>query len=236
MKKILLFTALVIATLQLTAANVDLMTAQQSAQRFLMSKTAKGQIAASTPAIKWTQEVKNSTNATQTVYYIVNTDKGYVIVSGDDRARQVLACGDMPLESMNDIPENMQFFLDMYKAELEYLQAHPGQVVKTRNTSRGETVLPLLTTTWQQGGTNGRSPYNRLCPQTGGQYCLVGCAAVSLSQVMNYWKYPAGSPALPAYVGPRGVAVPALPAYTFDWNNMLDSYKNNNWSEDERDA
>ena len=236
MKKILLFTAMVIATLQLTAANVDLMTAQQSAQRFLMSKTAKGQITASTPAIKWTQEVKNSTNVTQTVYYIVNTDKGYVIVSGDDRARQVLACGDMPLESMNDIPENMQFFLDMYKAEMEYLQAHPGQVVKTRNTSRGETVLPLLTTTWQQGSTNGRSPYNRLCPQTGGQYCLVGCAAVSLSQVMNFWKYPAGSPALPAYVGERGVEVPALPAYTFDWNNMLDSYKNNNWSEDERDA
>ena len=236
MKKILLFTALVIATLQLTAANVDLMTAQQSAQRFLMNKAAKGQIAASTPAIKWTQEVKNSTNATQTVYYIVNTDKGYVIVSGDDRGRQVLACGDMPLESMNDIPENMQFFLDMYKAELEYLQAHPGQVVKTRNTSRGETVAPMLTTLWQQGGTNGRSPYNRLCPQTGGQYCLVGCAAVSLSQVMNYWKYPAGSPALPAYVGPRGVAVPALPAYTFDWNNMLDKYVNSNWSEAQRDA
>ncbi len=236
MKKILFLAALVMASLQLTAANVDLATAQQNAQRFLMSQTAKGRLMNSTPTIKWTHEVKNSKDVTLAAYYIVNTDKGYVIVSGDDRARQVLACGDMPLESMNDIPENMQFFLDMYKAEMEYLQAHPGQVVKTRNTSRGETVLPLLTTTWQQGSTNGRSPYNRLCPQTGGQYCLVGCAAVSLSQVMNFWKYPAGSPALPAYVGERGVEVPALPAYTFDWNNMLDSYKNNNWSEDERDA
>ena len=236
MKKIFLFTALVIAALQLTAANVDLMTAQQSAQRFLMSKTAKGQIAASTPSIMWTHEVKNSTNANQAVYYIVNTDKGYVIVSGDDRGREVLAYGDMPLESMNNIPVNMQFFLDMYKAEMEYLQAHPGQVVKTRNTNRGVTVEPLLTTLWQQGSNNGRSPYNRLCPQTGGQTCLVGCAAVSLSQVMNYWEYPAGSPALPAYTGDRGVFVPALPAYTFDWANMRDSYKNDNWTTAERDA
>ena len=236
MKKFLLFAALVIASLSLTAANVDLATAQQSAQRFLMSQTAKGRFMTSAPAIKWTHEVKNSSNAAQTAYYIVNTDKGYVIVSGDDRARTVLAYGDGSLEDMNNIPDNMQFFLDMYKAEMEYLQAHPGQVVKTRSASRGESVAPMLSTLWQQGSTNGRSPYNRLCPQTGGSYCLVGCAAVSMAQVMNFWKYPAGSPALPAYVGTRGVAVPALPAYTFDWNNMLNKYENSNWTEAQRDA
>ena len=236
MKKFLLFTAMVIASLPLTAANVDLATAQQSAQRFLMSQTAKGRFMTSAPAIKWTHEVKNSSNAAQTAYYIVNTDKGYVIVSGDDRARTVLAYGDGSLEDMNNIPDNMQFFLDMYKVEMEYLQAHPGQVVKTRSASRGESVAPMLSTLWQQGSTNGRSPYNRLCPQTGGSYCLVGCAAVSMAQVMNFWKYPAGSPALPAYVGTRGVAVPALPAYTFDWNNMLNKYENSNWTEAQRDA
>ena len=236
MKKILLITALVIASLQLTAANVDMATAQQSAQRFLMNQTAKGRLMASAPTIKWTQEVKNSNNAALAAYYIVNTDKGYVIVPGDDRAREVLAYGDGPLEDMNNIPENMQFFLDMYKAEMEYLQAHPGQVVKTRNITRGESVEPMLTTLWQQGTTNGRSPYNRLCPQSNGSYCLVGCAAVSLSQVMNFWEYPASSPALPAYTGERGVFVPALPAYDFDWANMRDSYKNDNWTEAERDA
>ena len=236
MKKIYLLAALVLATLQLTAANVDLATAQQSAQRFLMSQTAKGQFMTSAPTIKWTHEVMNSSNVALAAYYIVNTDKGYVIVSGDDRAREVLAYGDQTLESMNDISENMQFFLDMYKAEMEYLQAHPGEVVKTRNTNRGESVAPMLTTLWQQGSTSGRSPYNKLCPQSNGSYCLVGCAAVSLSQVMNYWEYPASSPALPAYTGERGVFVPALPAYNFDWANMRDTYKNDNWTEAERDA
>ena len=235
MKKTLFLAALVFACLQSLAADVDLKTAQNKATDFLMSQTRNG-IMSSAPTVKWIHEVKNSSNVAQTVFYIVNTDKGYVIVSGDDRAREILAYGDGPLEDMNNIPENMQFFLDMYQAEMEYLQAHPGQVVKTRNTTRGVSVEPMLTTTWQQGSTNGRSPYNRLCPQTGGQYCLVGCAAVSLSQVMNYWEYPASSPALPAYTGERGVFVPALPAYDFDWANMRDSYKNDNWSTAERDA
>ena len=236
MKKILFLATLLLAAMQVTAANVDMTTAQQTAQRFLMSQTAKGKLNASMPTVKWTHEVMNSNNATQAVYYIVNTDRGYVIVSGDDRAREVLAYGDGMLEDMNNIPENMQFFLDMYKAEMEYLQAHPGEVVKTRNANLGQSVEPLLTTLWQQGSNNGRSPYNRLCPKSGGSTCLVGCAAVSLAQVMNYWKYPAGSPALPAYTGERGVYVPALPAYTFDWAHMRNTYKNENWTEEERDA
>ncbi len=236
MKKILFLAALLLAAMPVLAGNVDLSTAQSKATDFLRTKAFKSRLMTSAPTIKWTHEVKNSSNAALAAYYIVNTDKGYVIVSGDDRAREILAYGDGCLESMNDLPDAMQFFLDMYKAEMEYLQAHPGQVVKKRNASRGISVAPMLTTLWNQGSTNGRSPYNRLCPKVGGMTCLVGCAAVSLAQVMNYWEYPASSPALPAYVGERGVAVDSLPAYDFDWANMRDSYKNDNWSEDERDA
>ena len=76
-KKLLFLSALVLAALQVTAANVDLATAQQSAKQFLMSQ-AKGRLNASAPTIQWTQEVKNSSNATQAAYYIVNTDRGYV--------------------------------------------------------------------------------------------------------------------------------------------------------------
>ncbi len=110
MKKVLLLAALVFVSLQLTAANVDLATAQQSAQRFLVSQTAKGRLMTSAPAIKWTQEVKTSSNAAQAAYYIVNTDRGYVIVAGDDRAREILAYGEGQLDNLNDLPEAMQLF------------------------------------------------------------------------------------------------------------------------------
>ena len=236
MKKLTSLFALLFATLQILAANVDLATAQSKALQFMCGHAANGRMMAASPSVKWVHEVKNSSNAALAAYYIVNTDKGYVIVAGDDRAREVLAYGDGTLDSMNDLPEAMQFFLDMYKAEMESLQAHPGMTVKKRLTSRGISVAPMLTTLWNQGSTNGRSPYNRLCPKLAGMTCLVGCAAVSLAQVMNYWEYPESSPALPSYTGPRGVYVSELPEYTFDWANMRDTYRNDNWTEAERDA
>lgn len=221
MKKILVLTALVFAAMQLTAANVDLSTAQQTAQRFLMSQTAKGRFMTSAPTVKWTHEVKNSSNVSLAAYYIVNTEKGYVIVAGDDRAREVLAYGDQPLKDMNDIPDNMQFFLNLYKAEMEYLQAHPGLMVNKRANRGGVSVEPLLKTAWAQS-----KPYNMQCPRVGRNYCMVGCTATSLAQVMKFWEYPEKAPALPAYQCPDSkINVPALPEYTFDWDNMWDTYE-----------
>ena len=227
MKKILLLAALVFAALQLTAANVDLATAQQSAQRFLMSQAVQGRFMTSAPSVKWTHEVKNSSNAAVAAYYIVNTDKGFVIVSGDDRAREILAYGDCALESLNDLPEGMQLFLDMYQKQMEYLYAHPGLAVLKAPAKRGGiSVEPMFTTAWNQG-----KPYNMKTPRKGygsDPYCKVGCSAVALAQVMKYWEYPEMSPALPGYTTKtHGYVMDVLPEYTFDWDNMLDSYKTN---------
>ena len=223
MKKILLLAALVVASLQLTAANVDLATAKQSAQRFLMSQTANGRLMASQPTIMSTREVKNSSNVAQAAYYIVNTDRGYVIVAGDDRAREILAYGEGQLENLNDLPEAMQLFLNMYQKQMEYLQAHPGLKVQKAIYRGGVSVGPLLTTAWNQG-----KPYNMKTPKKGsGQdpYCKVGCSAVALAQVMRYWEYPTTSPALPGYTCPTsGYVIDPLPEYTFDWEHMRDSY------------
>ncbi len=223
MKRILFLCALVFAAMQLTAANVDLATAKQSAQRFLVSQTASGRFMTSAPTIKWTHEVKNSSNASQAAYYIVNTDKGYVIVAGDDRAREILAYGDGQLDNLNDLPEAMQMFLDMYQKQMEYLQAHPGLMVQKGINRGGVSVGPLLTTAWNQG-----KPYNMKTPRKGsGQdpYCKVGCSAVALAQVMRYWEYPTVSPALPGYTCPTsGYVIDDLPEYSFDWANMRDTY------------
>ena len=220
MKKILLLAALVLASLQLTAANVDLATAQQTAQRFLKNQTVNGRFMASAPTIKWTHEVKNTSNVTLTAFYIVNTSNGYVIVSGDDRAKEVLAYGNGTLSSINDLPEAMQYFLDIYQKQMEYLQAHPGLVVK-KNVNRGAvSIEPLLKTEWAQG-----KPYNMRCPRVGRDYCMVGCTATSLAQVMKYWEYPEKAPAMDGYTcKDSGIQVPALDEYTFDWENMWDTY------------
>ena len=221
MKKFLFLAALALAAMQVTAANVDKATAQQSAQRFLMSQTAPGRLMTSAPIVKWTYEAK-SINA-QAAYYVVSTDKGYVIVAGDDRAREVLAYGDGSLENINDLPEAVHYFLDIYQKRMEYLLAHPDMMVQKRSATRGVSVGPLLTTAWTQD-----KPYNWKTPKKGygsRPYCKVGCSAVALAQVMKYWEYPATSPALPGYTCPTsGYVIEDLPVYTFDWDNMLDTY------------
>ena len=220
MKKMTFLATLLLVAVQALAGNVDLATAKQKAAAFMGSNAVKGRMMSSAPTVKWVHEVKNSSNALQAAYYIVNTNSGYVIVAGDDRAKDILAYGDYPLTDLNDIPDNMQFFLNLFKAELEYLQAHPGLMVEKRVNRGGVSIEPMLTTEWGQG-----KPYNMRCPRVGRDYCMVGCTANALAQVMKYWEYPAKSAAMPGYTCPEsGIQVPALPEYTFDWDNMWDSY------------
>lgn len=224
MRKLLLIAALLFAATSVMAGNVDLLTAQTKAANFLKSKAPQGRLMTSAPTVKWTHEVKNSSNASLAAYYIVNTDKGYVIIAGDDRSREILAYGEGTLTDLNDLPEAVQYFLDIYQKQMEYLQAHPGMMPQKFYKNRGISVEPLLQTEWSQG-----KPYNMKTPKKGygsDPYCKVGCAAVALGQVMRYWEYPTTSPALPGYTCPTsGYVLEDLPEYTFDWANMLNYYR-----------
>ena len=226
MRKLLFLAAFLFAATSVMAGNVDLLTAQTKAANFLKSKAPQGRLMTSTPTVKWTHEVKNSSNASLAAYYIVNTDKGYVIVAGDDRARDILAYGEGTLTDMNDLPEAAQYFLDIYQKQMEYLQAHPGLIPQKYYKNRGISVEPLLQTAWSQG-----KPYNMKTPKKGygsDPYCKVGCAAVALAQVMNYWKFPVTSPALPGYTTEtHGYVMDPLPEYTFDYEHLLNTYRTN---------
>ncbi len=224
MKKLLFLAAILFAATSVMAGNVDLSTAQTKAANFLKSKATKGRMMTSAPTVKWVHEVKNSSNAAMAAYYIVNTDKGYVIVAGDDRSREILAYGEGTLTDLNDLPEAVQYFLNIYQKQMEYLQAHPGMMPQKLNRNLGVSVEPMLVTEWSQG-----KPYNMKTPKKGygsDPYCKVGCAAVALGQVMRFWEYPEVSPALPGYTCPSsGYVLEDLPEYTFDWANMLNYYR-----------
>jgi len=68
----------------------------------------------------------------------------------------------------------------------------PGKLLLTTKDGleiKGEReVLPLITTTWDQGAN-----YNALCPADGagpGGHVWSGCVATAMCQIMNYWRYP----------------------------------------------
>ncbi len=219
----LMLTVLALSVATMTAASVDSRAAQARAVQF-MNSLAGTRFMASPANMKLTHAEKSVVNAKANDYYVFNMEGGgYVIVSGDDRAEEILGYGEGTLD-MNKIPANMKWWLGMYKEQIEYLIENPKvQVQKLSNSStmlKASTVSPLLTSQWDQ-----MSPYWNQCPSYGGSTCLTGCVATAMAQVMYYWKYPAELPALPAYTTrTRRISVGALSGTTVDWNSMTNTY------------
>ena len=229
MKKILFLSVMLLASMQAIAGDVDVSTAKASATRFLRDMVSTGHRSA--PAVfsgvNLVHAEANSVNASQAVYYIFNSNDSYVIVAGDDRAEEVLAYGDSPID-MNNLPDGMRYWLDCYKEDMEYLQAHPELAIESaphKAAPRASAnVEPLLTAFWSQ-----EYPYYNQCPISNGARCVTGCAATSLSMIFYYWKYPTEqTPSIPAYTtSSLHMYVEQLPPTTFDWENMLDRYNGN---------
>ena len=234
MRRVLLCVAVLFAAIQLSASPVDMRTAQAKAQKFVQEKAYDGTLRAPISGqMKLAHAEMNSKMLDRAVYYIFNSSNGYVIVSGDDRAEEILGYGDAPL-NINNIPCNMKAWLSNYKEQIEYLQAHEGLQVETPSMmapARIASVAPLLTALWDQ-----EAPYWNQCIINGNQ-CLTGCPATSAAMVFYYWKYPDfETPEVPGYRcelstsywgGASYVNVAALPPVTFDWDNMKDSYSGN---------
>ena len=214
----------------MTAANVDVTAAQAKAVQFLNSQPG-GRFMALPSGMQLAYTEVSKVKADQADYYVFNAKDGsaFVIVAGDDRAEEILGYGDKALD-MNRIPSNMQWWLDQYARQMEYLLANPKLEVTTPSQLLTGmltlTVSPLLTCKWDQ-----ESPYWNQCPTYGGSTCLTGCVATAMAQVMYYWKYPSQAPALSAYTtSTRHISMAALPATTLDWNSMTDTYSNSSSS------
>ena len=228
--KSLMLVMFALAAVNMTASNVDATVALNKAVQFLNAQPGS-RFMASSSTLELAYTEKSSVDAQVNVFYVFNSKDGssFVIVSGEDRAEEILAYGDHALD-MDIIPSNMRWWIDQYRKQIEYLQQHPElDVVTPTELNAGKlrlTVSPLLTCKWDQ-----ESPYWNQCPTYGGSTCLTGCVATAMAQVMYYWKYPAQAPALAAYTtSTRHISLSALPATTLDWNSMTDTYSNSSSS------
>ena len=169
----------------------------------------------------------NASASSKAAYYVFNANNGYVIVAGDDRVPAVLGYSDQGTFDADNIPEAMQSWLDGYAAQIEAIA--DGSNPDTRVVSRAA-IEPLLNVKWGQG-----MPYNVLLPHINGSsyaHAYVGCVAVAMAQIMAYWQYPARpSQTIPGYTSSSGktyaVTMPSLAPMDFDWENMHETYYNN---------
>ena len=228
--KSLTLVMLALTAVSVTAANVDADVAKGKAVQFLNTQYGT-RFMASTSGMDLAYTETSAVKTGAADFYVFNTKDGgaFVIVAGEDRAEEILAYGDHALD-MAIIPDNMRWWLNQYKRQIEYLMEHPDLVVTTPSQLNAGnlrlTVAPLCSSKWDQ-----ESPYWNQCPTYGGSTCLTGCVATAMAQVMYYWKYPAQAPALSAYTtSTRHISMAALPATTLDWSSMTDTYSNSSSS------
>ena len=189
--------AVAAVALQAFAGNVDLGSARQTAMDFLSARNGAGMLRQAMPQELWSRAEPSAVLDDGAAYYIVNTDKGFVVVAGDDRARKILAYGDSPLTDLDDLPAGARFWLDLYKRQIGILQSQPGlsltrQRLRSSWNHPSESIEPMLHTQWSQTG-----PFNLQCPKVNNLFCYAGCSAVALAQVMRYWEYPSRCDSLP---------------------------------------
>lgn len=179
-------------------------------------------------------------------FYVFNAEGngGYVIVSGDDRTTEILGYSKTGNLDMNQLPENLKWWLGGYARQIKALGSslQPAKKAMTRSADSKAAIQPLIQTHWDQG-----CPYNLMCPDwkgrdwrdsgfatdDGGEYsagniCVTGCVATAMAQIMYYYQYPKSCPAISEYnTYSYGWKMNALPATTFDWESMKTTYTGN---------
>lgn len=124
-----------------------------------------------------------------TPYYIFNAtnNKGFVIISGDDRSTKILGYSDTGSFNLSNVSPQLSYLLDRYSkhtASLLHSSTDNSWTNRKTMSSQNEGVL-LETANWGQN-----SPYNDLCPTIDGVRCPSGCTATAMGIIMNYHQWP----------------------------------------------
>lgn len=122
-------------------------------------------------------------------YYIFNAndDKGFIIISGDDRAKKILGYSDKGNIDVANMPPQLDAMLSQYAKQITSLAGSVADISWSESVDVSNHTHKLLNTAlWSQD-----YPYNCKCPITSGnKLCLTGCTATAMAIVMKYHNWP----------------------------------------------
>ena len=225
MVKAMMALATVAVSQQAFAGNINESAARNMAKQFIQQQVSAGTFKASRGVnLALAHAEASAAVAGAHDYYAYNLEGGgWIIVAGEDRAATVLGYSDQGELNFNNLPCNFEGLLNGYKREIEFLQTYTDDDLVPRPKTadgKGRVVNPLIQTNWGQ-----EMPYYLQCPIYQNEYCVVGCVATAMAQVMKYWQYPQECNGVARYYCyDIGGYLSALPATTFNYNLMLDSY------------
>ena len=118
-------------------------------------------------------------------YYVFNKDnnEGYVILSADDCMPAVLGVIDNGSFDINNVPENMKWWLSQYDISISNYASKGKKYVSS---ATKQDIAPLL----RRIAYGQEEPYNDLCPEYNGRKAVTGCVATAMAQIMRMHKWP----------------------------------------------
>ena len=172
-----------------------------------------------------------------TAFYVYNHGQSaYVIVSGDDRMKPVLGYSDRGAFVINNLPSNIQSWLESYNAVYTALAGGEQVIKEPRLLTRAvfpETVAPMLgDINWNQD-----APYNNACPLVQGSRSMTGCVATAMAMILKYHNFPVKGKGTHSYKTSSGLECSFdYGSTTFSWNEMRSQYVGGNYTTEEANA
>lgn len=223
MKKILLIVAALLVLQISDARPISEGQARRNAVDFL-AKVAPRTKAAQPEELKlvWSlPEVATKAADDPLLYVFERPSGGFVIASGDDAARRVLAYSlDSRFPTAEEMPCNLKEWLLWYADVIDNARQKGLSSTATKADSDTGTDKPVVleTAKWNQW-----APFNDLVPEISGQKPPIGCVATATAIIMQYYKWPEkGTGTIPGYdfANGAGHVDPIELGHTYDWSKM----------------
>jgi len=154
---------------------------------------------------------KNDSLGNPLLYEILLENNMTILVSGNKQCPPILAefqngTGMSALNNQDVFPSGFNILMEQYEKNIERCYKVPVSSLRThqewdsllsRNAAnylaRNRSEIILMSSQWGDKYSNDsidNQAYNYYAPTVNGCKCPVGCAAVAMGQIMNYWNYP----------------------------------------------
>ena len=207
--------------------------AKAKATEFLLSRpsVAGGRMTSPSKIIAQQMTVRK---ASASIYAVCPESGGFVLVSKNDAVDDILGYCDEGVFSEESMPDNFRALMQSYESELSRMTSGSDMLMQSPWKISHKAIAPMLKSKWNQGevSTTG-DVFNCQCPTYNNYYCVTGCVAVAMAQVMYYHRYPSSTKqAIPSYTSNTSIgSLPSLPVTTIEWGSMLDEYTGTNLSD-----
>lgn len=225
-----------ISSISALSEEISLDKARQIAESFFDSRPLTRSVSSVDLKMVWDGSAPNVKSGSEAPpFYVFDnaSGPGFVIVAGDDAAKQILGYSFENEFVSENMPSNIKGWMDGIAKSVYMARENPA-AYKTLPASTGDVVLKLETAKWNQD-----APYNNLCPLDGTKRSVTGCVATAVAICMRYHEWPdAGTGTIPAYVtSTKKISVPSITlGYEYDWDNMPLKYSRFGNTEAEKQA